>query len=76
MASNVLLETLDSSKKKNLTATGTELESPRLAVCSADHSATRPNFFKISVLLNNPMGDAHDCQANITVRIFNSIKWN
>ena len=32
--------------KKVLTWAGIELESPRLAVGSADHSATRANFFK------------------------------
>jgi len=30
--------------KKVLTTAGIELESPRLLVCSADHSATRPSI--------------------------------
>ena len=32
--------------KKVITPAGIELESPRSTVCSADHSATRPKFFK------------------------------
>ena len=32
--------------KKVLTTAGIELESPRLPVSSADHSATRPKFFQ------------------------------
>ena len=42
---NVLLETLIPLKKV-LTLAGIELESPRWPVGNADHSATRPEFFK------------------------------
>ena len=45
MTSNVLFETLNSSKE-SLTWAGIELESPRLSVCSANHSAIQPIFLQ------------------------------
>ena len=44
----VAIETLKSSEK-SLDLAGIELESPRLAVHSADHSATRPEIFQKSL---------------------------
>ena len=50
---------MKNNSKNFLTLAGIELGSPRMAVGSADHSATRPLFFFKIFILMIKMDDAH-----------------